>query len=75
MPAPLLLLQDINLTFGVAPLLSGAELAVAAGDRICMVGRNGSAIPERAMLSCSTASSSRMSAASTFRSLVSEYEK
>ncbi|MFL5264987.1 MAG: ATP-binding cassette domain-containing protein, partial [Stellaceae bacterium] len=31
-----------NLTFGVTPLLSGAELAVAAGDRICLVGRNGS---------------------------------
>src|SRR5262249_38515505 len=42
MPAPLLLLQEINLTFGVAPLLSGAQFAVAAGDRICMVGRNGS---------------------------------
>ncbi|MBV8335473.1 MAG: ATP-binding cassette domain-containing protein [Alphaproteobacteria bacterium] len=39
---PLLLLQDIALTFGVAPLLSGADLAVAAGDRICLVGRNGS---------------------------------
>jgi len=39
---PLLLLQDIALTFGVAPLLSGAGLAVAAGDRICLVGRNGS---------------------------------
>ena len=42
MPPPLLLLQDINLTFGVTPLLSGAELAVAAGDRVCLVGRNGS---------------------------------
>ncbi|HKM70032.1 MAG TPA: ATP-binding cassette domain-containing protein [Stellaceae bacterium] len=42
MPPPLLLLQDINLTFGVTPLLSGAELAVAAGDRACLVGRNGS---------------------------------
>src|ERR1700726_4351772 len=42
MPPPLLLLQEINLTFGVTPLLSGAELAVAAGDRICLVGRNGS---------------------------------
>ena len=39
---PLLLLQDIALTFGAAPLLSGAGLAVAAGDRICLVGRNGS---------------------------------
>jgi ATP-binding cassette subfamily F protein uup len=42
MPTPQLLLQDINLTFGVTPLLAGAELAVAAGDRICLVGRNGS---------------------------------
>jgi ATP-binding cassette subfamily F protein uup len=42
MPPPLLLLQDINLTFGVTPLLSGAELAAAAGDRVCLVGRNGS---------------------------------
>jgi ATP-binding cassette subfamily F protein uup len=42
MPAPLLLLQDISLTFGVTPLLSSVELAVAAGDRVCLVGRNGS---------------------------------
>src|ERR1700682_2122438 len=42
MPPPLLLLQDISLTFGVMPLLSGAALAVAAGDRICLVARNGS---------------------------------
>jgi ATP-binding cassette subfamily F protein uup len=42
MPPPLLLLQDIHLTFGVAPLLAGAELAVGAGDRVCLVGRNGS---------------------------------
>jgi ATP-binding cassette subfamily F protein uup len=42
MPPPLLLLQDISLTFGAMPLLSGAALAVGAGDRICMVGRNGS---------------------------------
>jgi ATP-binding cassette subfamily F protein uup len=42
MPPPLLLLQDIRLTFGVTPLLAGAELAVAAGDRVCLVGRNGS---------------------------------
>ena len=39
---PLLLLQEIALTFGVAPLLSGAGLAVAAGDQFCLVGRNGS---------------------------------
>src|ERR1700719_2163195 len=42
MPLPLLLLQDISLTLGVTPLLSGAALAVATGDRICLVGRNGS---------------------------------
>src|ERR1044071_1826232 len=39
---PLLLLQDISLTFGATPLLSGAALSAAAGDRICLVGRNGS---------------------------------
>ena len=43
MPAPpLLLLQDIGLTFGGTPLLAGAGLAVGAGDRVCLVGRNGS---------------------------------
>ncbi len=41
MAAPLLLLQDIRLTFGGAPLLSGAELSVGAGERLCLVGRNG----------------------------------
>jgi ABC transport system ATP-binding/permease protein len=39
---PLLTLQDIALTFGVAPLLTGASLSVSAGDRLCLVGRNGS---------------------------------
>jgi hypothetical protein len=33
---------NIIVTFGITPLLSGAELAVAAGDRVCLVGRNGS---------------------------------
>ena len=42
MPPPLLLLQDISLTFGVTPLLSGAGLSIAAGDRVSLVGRNGS---------------------------------
>ncbi len=42
MPPPLLLLQDISLTFGTTPLLTGAGLAIAAGDRVCLVGRNGS---------------------------------
>jgi ATP-binding cassette subfamily F protein uup len=42
MPPPLLLLQNISLTFGTRPLLLGAALSVGAGDRICLVGRNGS---------------------------------
>ncbi len=42
MQFPLLALQDISLTFGMVPLLSGAALTVAANDRICLVGRNGS---------------------------------
>jgi ATP-binding cassette subfamily F protein uup len=42
MAPPLLLLQDIRLTFGGTPLLSGAGLAVGAGERLCLVGRNGS---------------------------------
>src|SRR3954470_24319972 len=41
MAAPLLLLQDIRLTFGGTPLLDGAELSVGAGERLCLVGRNG----------------------------------
>jgi ABC transport system ATP-binding/permease protein len=39
---PLLLLQDIHLTFGGTPLLEGAELSVGGGERLCLVGRNGS---------------------------------
>jgi ATP-binding cassette subfamily F protein uup len=42
MPPPLLLLQDIHLTFGTNPLLAGAGLSVGPGDRVCLVGRNGS---------------------------------
>lgn len=43
MAAPVLLsLQNIGLTFGGTPLLESAELSVAAGDRVCLVGRNGS---------------------------------
>jgi ATP-binding cassette subfamily F protein uup len=41
-PTPLLLLQDIHLALGSAPLLQGAEIGVGAGERICLVGRNGS---------------------------------
>ncbi|MEJ1970342.1 MAG: hypothetical protein WDN03_17200 [Rhizomicrobium sp.] len=39
MAAPLLLLQDIHVTFGNTALLDGAELSVAAGERLCLVGR------------------------------------
>ena len=42
MPSPLLLLQDIHLSLGAAPLLRGAELGVSQGERLCLVGRNGS---------------------------------
>jgi ATP-binding cassette subfamily F protein uup len=42
MAPPLLLLQDIHLTLGTAPLLAGAELSVGPGERLCLVGRNGS---------------------------------
>jgi ATP-binding cassette subfamily F protein uup len=42
MAAPLLLLQDIDMTFGNTALLDGAELSVGVGERLCVVGRNGS---------------------------------
>ena len=42
MAFPLLQLKDIALTFGGTPLLSGAELSVSAGERVSLVGRNGS---------------------------------
>ena len=35
------MLNDIRLTFGGTPLLEGANLAVATGERLCLVGRNG----------------------------------
>jgi ABC transport system ATP-binding/permease protein len=39
---PLLRLAGLTLSFGGTPLLAAAELTVAAGDRVCLVGRNGS---------------------------------
>jgi len=42
MAPPLLLLQDIHLTFGGTPLLEGADLSVSERERLCLVGRNGS---------------------------------
>ena len=42
MPAPLIQLSDIAVSFGRHPLLDGVELNLAAGERVCLVGRNGS---------------------------------
>jgi ATP-binding cassette subfamily F protein uup len=42
MPAPLLLLDGIRLALGGKTLVDGAELVVNEGDRLCVVGRNGS---------------------------------
>jgi len=42
MPPPLIQLSDIALSFGGTALLDGVELTVAAGQRVCLVGRNGS---------------------------------
>src|SRR5215217_812595 len=42
MAPPLLLLQNVALTFGGTPLLTGADLAIAPGERACLVGRNSS---------------------------------
>lgn len=42
MAPPILRLSDIQLTFGGTPLLEGASMSVAPGERLCLVGRNGS---------------------------------
>jgi ABC transport system ATP-binding/permease protein len=42
MAPPLVQLGNIALTFGGTPLLEGVDLTVAAGERVCLVGRNGS---------------------------------
>ena len=42
MAPPLLLLHDIRLALGGAALLDGAALSVSPGERLCVVGRNGS---------------------------------
>lgn len=42
MSPPLLTLKDVHISFGSRPLLSGAELTIAPGERACLVGRNGS---------------------------------
>ena len=38
----LIRIQDLSLSFGVAPVLDHAELALEPGERVCLVGRNGS---------------------------------
>jgi ATP-binding cassette subfamily F protein uup len=42
MAPPLIQLSDIALTFGGRPLLDRVELSVSSGERVCLVGRNGS---------------------------------
>ena len=41
-PPPLLALQAVTLTLGGKPLLDAADLSIAPGARLCLVGRNGS---------------------------------
>jgi ABC transport system ATP-binding/permease protein len=42
MAAPILFLRDTRLTFGGQALIEGADLQVSPGERLCLVGRNGS---------------------------------
>lgn len=42
MAPPRLTLQDIHLSFGGGPVLGGVEMSLFDGDRLCLVGRNGS---------------------------------
>src|SRR5690606_23519692 len=39
--APLLRFDDISLSFGEQKILTGAELAIEPGERVCLIGRNG----------------------------------
>lgn len=38
---PLLMLDDVSLAFGLHPLLDQASLVIEAGERVCLIGRNG----------------------------------
>ena len=40
-PAPIAALQGVSVTFGGRPLFEGLDLAIARGDKACLVGRNG----------------------------------
>src|SRR4028118_1304872 len=42
MAPPLVLLQDIRFAIGTTALLQGATLSVSPGERLALVGRNGS---------------------------------
>ena len=37
----LMTLRDISLSFGMAPILDGINLTIEPGERVCLVGRNG----------------------------------
>src|SRR5688572_17593494 len=39
---PLIALERASLAFGASPLLDGADLALEAGERVALIGRNGS---------------------------------
>ncbi len=41
MATPLLQLKDVTVAFGGRPVLDGVEFHLAAGERLCLVGRNG----------------------------------
>src|SRR5690606_7620694 len=41
MATPLVRFDSVSLSFGEQKILSGAELAIAAGERVCLIGRNG----------------------------------
>ena len=34
-------LKNIHLAFGVAPILDGVDFSIEAGERVCLIGRNG----------------------------------
>ena len=39
---PLITLRHLSLAFGGPPLLDGIDLTIERGDRLCLLGRNGS---------------------------------
>ncbi len=40
-PLPILTLDDVSLAFGHLPLVEHAHLRIDAGERVCLIGRNG----------------------------------